>query len=188
MKQIIFGAFAATFILLFFAVRSQPEAWNIDTEGVEIKWDIPEEPGGESGTIGGLEAEIRFDDEDLAGSHISASVTTESLESNNKLKTKHLKGKGYFDAKNFPQISFASSELAATESGFEAIGKLTFKEKEVDVRVPFSYEGNKKKGKFIAEMWLHTENDLGIEVNLKSSKDEAIEKNLQVMIEIPVKK
>lgn len=182
------GALAATSLLLFFAVRSQPEAWNIDTEGVEIKWDIPEEPGGESGTIGGLEAEIRFDDGDLAGSMISASVASETLESNNKLKTKHLKGKGYFDAKNYPQISFSSSEIAATESGFEAIGKIQFKEKEAEVKVPFTYEGNKKKGKFVAEMWLHTEKDLGIEVNLKSTKDESIEKNLQVMIEIPVKK
>jgi len=189
MKKIVIGSFAATALLMFMAVRSMPEAWTVDTEGAVITWEAPEDGKKEKGTIGGLAAEIRFDPEDLAASQITASVESATLTTNSKQKTGHLlSAEKYVDSDQYPKMTFTSQSFEAQENGWIANGILNFKDKEVEVQVPFTYEGEGEQGKFNAEMWLHSKNDLGIKGCLGSAKKDDIEHNLKINISIPAEK
>ena len=69
----------------------------------------------------------KVDLDDLANSTLSGSVKTKTIDTNNWLRSRHLRAKKYFNAKDFPKINFKSTTLSGTKTAFKAHGTLSIK-------------------------------------------------------------
>lgn len=186
MKKVVLFATLGTIAFITLAFQSRPSTWTLKADEATVEWELPYEPDPEGGTIGGIEAEINFDEADLANSHIIASVETSTFTSNNKLKTKHLKdGKKYLDAKHYPKITFESTGFIATGPSFEAQGKVMFRGQEFEVNIPFNFEQKKKKGVFTGSWEMNTQ-EMGIDQGMKSLKKGEVQNNLRITFSLPV--
>ena len=88
---------------------------------------------------------VRLDD--LPGSDFSGSVATASIDTNNWLRSRHLRAKKYFSAKKHPRISFVSKQVVGEVNAFTVVGDLTIKG--ITNEVSFSFvrqQGTQWKG------------------------------------------
>jgi polyisoprenoid-binding protein YceI len=66
--------------------------------------------------------------EDASASSVEVTVDAASVNSNSEGRDKHLSGPDFFDAKQFPQITFSSTKVAAKEGDvFTITGDLTLR-------------------------------------------------------------
>ena len=79
------------------------------------------------GELSGFTFTGRIDLDALETSTISGSVTTETLDTNNWFRNRHLRSETYFSAKAHPHLSFKSNSIAPTATGFRVSGQLTIK-------------------------------------------------------------
>lgn len=98
---------------------------------------------GVDGSIGGLQAAIHFDPNNLAGSSIEASVDVNTLSTDNSLRDDHLKSDEFFDVTHYPKISLKSTSIKY-KSGSRYVGEfnLTIKNKTKTVEIPFTVTPN----------------------------------------------
>lgn len=85
--------------------------------------------------------------DDLTGSDFSGSVATASIDTNNWLRSRHLRAKKYFSAKKHPRISFKSKQVVGEVNAFTVVGDLTIKG--ITNEVSFSFvrqQGTQWKG------------------------------------------
>ena len=66
-----------------------------------------------------------IDTSDPAKSSFSLTIKTESVDTNNSKRDEHLRAPDFFNAKQFPTITFASTVVKAIEGGYEVTGDLT---------------------------------------------------------------
>jgi polyisoprenoid-binding protein YceI len=108
---------------------------------------------GVGGSIGGLQAELKFNATNLAASTIEASVDANTINTDNSSRDDHLKGEDFFDVAHYPRISLKSVSFKH-KNGNNNTGQfnLTMKGKTKLVEIPFSYteKGNTSafKGSF----------------------------------------
>ncbi len=84
------------------------------------------------------------------GGSIDVKIKTESIDSGNEKRDAHLKSPDFFNAKEFPEISFKSASLKKTgENTFEAVGQLTLHgvTKDVTITLEKSGEVSGQRGK-----------------------------------------
>ncbi len=186
MKKVLLFATLGTIAFMTLAFQSQPTEWEVNTDDATIAWELPYEPSPEGGSIAGLKAEVKFDPDDLANSRIVASVESNTITSDSKLKTKHLKEKkGYLEAKDYPEITFESQQFTVTGPTFEAKGIVNFKGVDFEVTVPFEFNQKKKKGEFTGSFEMNTK-DMGIVKDFKSLKEGTVQNNLRITFTLPV--
>lgn len=107
--------------------------FSIDNAGFEV-----------GGTLNVIEAEIKFDPEDLRHSYIHASADPSSIQTGISIRDKHLKRSDYFDVVNFPEIRIQSKSFkkngAQTYTGkFD----LTIKGITKEIEIPFTIKKNR---------------------------------------------
>jgi polyisoprenoid-binding protein YceI len=154
--------------------------WNVSNEGVAITFELPDE--GTKGTISGLKANIDFDQKNPAAAKISASVEIKTLNTGNKKKDDHLLSADFFNAEKYPLVSFVSTSVKATETGFLASGNLTMKDSTKAVEIPFTFNEKDGAGSFQGTMTIHS-GDFGVTKQSKSGKDKVV-----ITLNVPVKK
>jgi polyisoprenoid-binding protein YceI len=66
-----------------------------------------------------------IDTSDPAKSSFSLTIKTQSVDTNNSKRDEHLRAPDFFNAKQFPTITFASTAVKAVEGGYEVTGDLT---------------------------------------------------------------
>ena len=66
-----------------------------------------------------------IDGTDPAKSSFALSVKIESVDTNNQKRDEHLRAPDYFNAKQFPTLSFQSTQVKAVSGGYEVTGDLT---------------------------------------------------------------
>jgi len=64
-------------------------------------------------------------DKDPAKSSFTLTLKTDSIDTNNKNRDTHLKSPDFFNAKQYPTISFKSTSVKAVDGGYEVKGDLT---------------------------------------------------------------
>jgi len=80
------------------------------------------------GRFNKLEGSFLFDDADLAKSMIDVTVPTDSVDSNNQGRDRHLKSADFFSAEEFPKMTFKSNSFAkASDKTYTVNGNLTFR-------------------------------------------------------------
>ncbi|MBX2827355.1 MAG: YceI family protein [Flavobacteriaceae bacterium] len=98
------------------------------------------------GTIEGFSFTGDIDSAVIGNSEISGSVATKTLDTNNWLRSRHLRSKKFFHAKEYPTLTFTSSQINGTRESFEVTGTLTIKGISNNVVWKFEDNGNKLKG------------------------------------------
>jgi polyisoprenoid-binding protein YceI len=78
--------------------------------------------GGEFNSVSGT---VNFDDAKPDQSRIEASIDVNSLHTGDPQRDGHIKGGDFFDAAQFPTITFRSSKVSAAGSGYTVAGDLT---------------------------------------------------------------
>jgi polyisoprenoid-binding protein YceI len=63
--------------------------------------------------------------DDPSKSTFSLDIKVESVDTNQKQRDEHLRAPDYFNAKQFPLLSFKSTKVKATDAGYEVTGDLT---------------------------------------------------------------
>lgn len=106
-----------------------------------------------SGTFSGLQANIRFNPNDLTACSIEASVPSSTVNTDNNSRDKHLKSEDYFDVVKYPKIRLKSVSFKhSTANNYTGSFNITIKEITKLIDIPFTYveEGNtaKLKGTF----------------------------------------
>jgi len=97
-----------------------------------------------SGVIG----EVIFDENDLSSSSIEAHINTKSIDTGIEMRDNHLRNADYFEVDKYPKISFKSTEITKSGSGYTATGKFTIKDVTKTIKIPFTYSNNAFTGKF----------------------------------------
>lgn len=92
------------------------------------------------GSIGGVQADIKFDAANLDASTISASADVNTINTDNDMRDEHLKGDSYFDVAKYPRITMKSVSLKH-KSGNNYTGQfnVTIKDKTQLLDMPFTY-------------------------------------------------
>lgn len=77
------------------------------------------------GRFNDFSGKFTIDKADPAKSSFSLSIPIESIDTNNVKRDEHLRAPDYFNAKQFPTMSFQSTKVQAVEGGYEVTGDLT---------------------------------------------------------------
>jgi polyisoprenoid-binding protein YceI len=115
-----------------------------------------------NGSFTGLKGTCNFDSKDLKNSEINVSVNSNSVDTKNKARDKHLKNDDYFDVEKFPLITFKSTKIEATKrvNRYLVEGNMIIKgitkpikfemlvsEKESNIEIKTSFEINRRNFK-----------------------------------------
>jgi len=124
--------------------------WKADAEKAKIGFSVKGLFGTVHGHFTGLKATIRWDEHDLAGSSISASVDASTVSTGIGLRNHHVREEEQFlNASKYPTISFASKKIVKTAAGFMAEGDLKIKDVVKPVQIVFTFEpGGEHSGVF----------------------------------------
>jgi polyisoprenoid-binding protein YceI len=101
-----------------------------------------------AGTFGGLKATILFDEANPEKSTITASIDAGSVNTGNGVMNAHAKEKEALYTAKFPVITFVSTAIKKTSSGYEATGNLTLKGITKEIKLPFNFNSKKTSDKF----------------------------------------
>lgn len=96
----------------------------------------------------GLQAALMFDEKNPQSSKLFASIDASTIETGDNEMNAHAKEKSVLDAQVFPIITFESTAIKKTETGYEATGKLNMKGITKEIKLPFIFRNDTFKGKF----------------------------------------
>ncbi|HRH59248.1 MAG TPA: YceI family protein [Chitinophagaceae bacterium] len=132
--KIIFSILAFACALTLHAQRYSP----VDEQS-SIKFSIKNFGIATSGTFKGLTGEIYFDANNLSASFFKANVNAASINTGISARDNHLKKEEYFDAANYPLISFSSLQITATANAGNYLLKGTVNIKGVSKEISFLF-------------------------------------------------
>ncbi|MBI3133944.1 MAG: YceI family protein [Bacteroidetes bacterium] len=98
------------------------------------------------GSIGGFQATILFDVNDLANASISGTVDVNTIDTGTPKRDEHLKTADYFDAQKYPTMGFKSTSFSKDGDTFVMKGLMKIKDVEREETIHFSFADNTFKG------------------------------------------
>jgi polyisoprenoid-binding protein YceI len=177
MKQISFAVLAgATMLLSSFAISSSIE-WKI-TDGYSVRFKGKAAEGVFKTMIG----DILFNENKPVSSKFSISIDVASINTGNGMKNRHAKNDKWFDAKQYPAITFVSDKITKTNAGFQVEGTLEMHGTKKQVTIPFTFASNTFKGAFSVNRM-----DYGIGSMEGMSKKVSNEINLEIIVPVTEK-
>lgn len=158
--------------------------WNVDTAKAKVNFTVKGPFGEVHGSFTGIKADIKFDEKDLAGSSISASVEAKTVSTGIGLRNHDLRSKEeWLNADKYPQISYHAKKIEKTGTGYKANGELTLKGVTKPAVISFTFtpkEGN--TGLFKGELKIKRE-DFNV-----GKKGGSVGSDISISLEVPVKK
>jgi polyisoprenoid-binding protein YceI len=101
-----------------------------------------------SGYFEGISGQIMFDEKNLEAGSFDITIDVASIHTGQKLKDKHAKGEDWFDATNYPSITFKSIGSSRVGNEYQTTGQLKIKDVERTATVHFSHSNGIFKGQF----------------------------------------
>jgi polyisoprenoid-binding protein YceI len=77
------------------------------------------------GRFNQFSGQFTIDRDDPSKSSFAFSIPVESVDTNNPKRDEHLRAPDYFNAKQFPNMTFQSTKVKPTDGGYEVTGDLT---------------------------------------------------------------
>ena len=109
--------------------------WNLDTTHSEITFKVRHMMiSNVKGAFNTFTAEVEAEDDTFKNAKVSATIQTDSIDTNNADRDTHLKSADFFNAEQNPTITFESSSLADDVTGHLTINGVT---KPVQLEVEF---------------------------------------------------
>lgn len=119
------------FLILLICLGSHTygQRFKVVGEQSEIKFTVKNFGIPVQGSFSGLKGEIIFDENSLAGSHISLSIGSGTVNTGIGARDGHLRKADYFDVGKYPTMSFTSDEITkgSGAGGFVVKGILSIK-------------------------------------------------------------
>lgn len=139
------------------AAADAPE-WTVDAKNSQIRFIGRQMNVPSDGVFRSWSAKIRFDPKNLGGSSVDVTIETASAHSGNKEIDATLKSEAFFEVDKFPKARFVSTAFRAKGGNkFEAVAKLTIRDKTEDVVLPFTLDISEDGGQRIAKVTGETE-------------------------------
>ena len=166
----------ATFVLILASAFTfiQSQNWKV-AEGYSIKF----EGGDPSGEFSSLKGTILFDEKNVSASKFDMAVEVASINTGNGMKNTHAKSPNWFDAEKYPNITFTSSAVTKTGTGYEAKGTLEMHGVKKEVAIPFTFANNTFDGVIDVNR---------MDFNLDDGKHPKMQPTMKVTIHVPVTK
>ena len=149
--------------------------WKIDEKKYSVAFSAEEADG----VIKGLKSTIVFNEDNLEGSSFKASLDVNTINTGNGMKNKHAKAEKWLNAEKYPTITFTSSQITQSGSGYNAKGKLTVKGVTKEINLPFTFAKKGTTGIF--------KGNLSIKRQDYNITQDGIGDNINITIEVPVK-
>jgi polyisoprenoid-binding protein YceI len=106
-------------------------------------------PANEYSNFKGLKATISFDETNPEKSKIKASIEAATIDIGGYEKiTAHSKEPNVLDVEKYPVITFESTAITKSNTGYDATGNLTIKNVTKEIKFPFTFEKETFKGGF----------------------------------------
>ena len=156
--------------------------WNADAPNAKIMFTVSGPFGIVHGNFKGLKATLKFDEADLPGSSISASVEANTVSTGIGLRNHDLKKEEWLNTDKYPLISYHSAKIEKTPGGFKSLGELTLKGVAKPLEIPFTFTSKGNTGLFKGEFVIKRQ-DFNIVSTSKSVGNE-----VTITLEVPVKK
>lgn len=178
MKKFIYpvAAFAIMVTSAFSVIKSQD--WKI-TDDYSVKF-TSEDP---SGVFRGLKGDVVFDEKDLAASKFDVSIDVATINTGNGMKNTHAKSEKWFDAEKYPVITFTSSAITSTASGYEAKGTLEIHGVKKDFTMPFTFQKTDNGGVFNSSFDINR-----LDFNINTAEPAHGASTVKVDLSVPVTK
>ena len=125
-SRFVLGAVAAVLAVAAAPALHAADQFKVDPVHSSISFQI--EHAGISyvhGRFNNVSGEFTIDKADPSKSSCSLTIKAESVDTNQKGRDQHLRGADFFNAKQFPTISFKSTSFKAVKDGFEVTGEMT---------------------------------------------------------------
>ncbi len=91
------------------------------------------------GSFGKFQGKLQFDPAAPQVASIMGSVETQTIETGNSLRNKHLREKeSFFEAAKYPKISIASKKIEKVGQNYAGVFDITIKNVTKSVRIPFN--------------------------------------------------
>ncbi|MDZ7627420.1 MAG: YceI family protein [Parvularculaceae bacterium] len=118
-----------------------PGAWAIDKAASKIEFSGTQTGKAFTGRFESFDAVIILDSDNLPAARIEAVIDTGSAKTGDRQRDAALPGAEWFSATAFPQARFVSQSVTAAAGGaYEARGKLTIRDAEKDLLLPFTLD------------------------------------------------
>ncbi len=85
--------------------------------------------------------EFMFDEKDLSKSSVKATIKTASIFTDDQKRDEHLRSADFFDAVNYPELTFVSNNISKKGEGYVAKGTLTIRGISREIELPFTILG-----------------------------------------------
>lgn len=85
--------------------------------------------------------EFIFDEKDLSKSSVKATIKTASIFTDDQKRDEHLRSADFFDAVNYPEITFVSNNISKKGDSYVAKGTLTIRGISKEIELPFTILG-----------------------------------------------
>lgn len=155
-KKLFTGIFTALFALTTIAFTAlDATQWNIDKAHSAINFKVTHFFTPVNGSFNDYNADVKFDPANLGESSLDVEIMVNSIDTKNEKRDGHLMSDDFFNAAQYPAITFTSSSIEKTgENEFVANGTLTIKDVSRDFQLPFTLLGVKdnpmQQGKVVA--------------------------------------
>ena len=117
-------------------------SWTLDTAHSGIHFEVRHIYSMVRGHFDDYAADLRIDPDNLTASSFSFTVKSKSINTYNRKRDNHLRGKDFLDSKRFPEITFASESIQHLGGDrYTATGTLTLHGESRKITAPFTFHG-----------------------------------------------
>src|SRR6056297_2763901 len=126
----------------FTATAQDAVMWKIDKPHTSVNFSINHFFSSVPGKFTDFGGKIRFYKDNLEGSTATFTVAINSVNTDNAKRDKHLQSKDFFDAKNYPKMTFQSTRFdKRSDEEYLIHGKLTIKDETKNIILPMKITG-----------------------------------------------
>ncbi len=162
-KSLLFFAFAIAFN---FAVSAQTTNWALDASHSSIQFNVTHLVISEvTGKFNKFDVSVKSDKADFTDAKISFTTETNSIDTDNADRDKHLQSDDFFNAEKFPQIKFVGKTFKKGKGNkYTLTGDLTIRDVTKAVTLDVIYGGT------VVDPWKNTK--AGFKISGKISRKE----------------
>ena len=114
--------------------------WILDGSHTYVDFSIRHILAQSKGSFQNVKGDVVFA-ENIEASTMNIEIDANSIYTGNKKRDAHLVDEDFFDTAKYPTITFVSSSIVKTETGYVAKGNLTIKDVTKEIELPFEYLG-----------------------------------------------
>ena len=105
---------------------AQTSTWMIDPEHSMVKFNITHlEVGHVDGTFLGVKGEVKFNEQDITKSTVTATIDTSTVQTGSPTRDMDLRGQDFFHLGKFLDMTFTSTSLTRVNGKLQMTGELT---------------------------------------------------------------